>query len=731
VRRRLRLNKLLRAGTPLTSALDAVFDATEVAFEVVDPQGRALLTRGTVDSDAPTTAVTLDEAKVGGVRGRGVAAYAGLLKAWVEQEGVRKALAAEALGAYREITLLYKLSEQLSGSLQSQHLLSVALAEAGRVIPQTWGVLLLEKSGDDEAEATIVTATKSGDDRAFVDHLWGLARQHPKPELVNDLRADSRFASVADEAPVQAVLWAPLATPNGLLGVLALGHAAVEREYVAADLSLLTTIASQAAPSIENAMVYENMERLVEQRTAELREAMEQAEAASRAKSLFLASMSHELRTPLNAVLGFAQILKRDGDLTDKQANGLAVIERSGEHLLTLITDLLDLSRIEAGAIEARIEDFSLRELLGNLAEIFRLRAAECELGFGYEVDGIIPTSVMGDERRLRQVLMNLLSNAMKYTDPGGEVQLRVAWDQGVTRFEVSDSGIGISEDDQQEIFEAFRQVINRNRVSQGTGLGLAISHRLVQVMGGELRVRSTPGEGSRFGFSIPMPRSGSTTLIDTLDVDVMGFEGGPYTVLTVEDDPLNRLIVRQLLEPLGFEVHEAINGREGLHKALELRPHVVLMDLIMPEMTGYAAIEEMRARSELDDVVIIVLSASVFPVDQEDAMKAGGDDFVAKPIRADEFITKLGKHLGITWKRSRRSASAEAQARDALPPRTSLDSLLEAARLGRIAGVRSALDAIEALDPRYAEFVAAMRVHARNFQLDRICGELERVGVS
>ncbi|MCA9671823.1 MAG: response regulator [Myxococcales bacterium] len=737
----IKLGKLLREDSAAASSLRELAAALGVSYEVHDTKGRRLLGDGAGD-DATRFPIVVGDVELGVLLGPpGAAPLASLLRTWIAEEARRKAMANEVLTAYREINLLYKLSDQLAGTLKSQRQVAVALEEATRVIRGSWGAALLLEQDEKKPRVAGSFGEQTSADEQLTHTLWQVVSERQKPEIVNDLHADERFSGATGSA-VRALLWAPLSTKRRLLGLLAIGSNRPGQEYAAADLSLLTTIASQVAPALENASLYENLERLVEERTRELFEAKELAEAGSLAKSRFLANMSHELRTPLNALLGYAQLLRRGGDLSDKQRQGLDVIARSGEHLLTLINDLLDLSKIEAGKLELESEALALRELVGDLAETFRLRAQERGIAFEHQVDAEVPGAVRGDARKLRQVLINLLSNAIKYTDEG-TVTFRVRAQDGAIRFEVEDSGIGIAPEDQEQVFQAFRQVVRRGRVHQGTGLGLAISQQLVRAMGGDLSMRSAPGAGSTFWFSLQLEVC-ETQASALPSSDVVGFEGGPYRVLVVDDDEQSRAFVSELLLPLGFEVQQAPDGRAGVEKALAWRPHAIFMDLVMPELGGHEAIGAVRGAG-LDDTVIIVLSASVFPSDREESVAAGANDFVAKPIRADELLEKLGRHLGVRWRRGESGGglrsvgtgigvaidlgageSASDALPEVLPPPDAMRGLYDAARAGRIAGVREQLDALEALDARFGPFVDGLRPLARRFELDAISAKLE-----
>ncbi|HEV8690010.1 MAG TPA: ATP-binding protein, partial [Ideonella sp.] len=342
----------------------------------------------------------------------------------------------------------------------------------------------------------------------------------------------------------------------------------------------------------------DNLEDMVRSRTAELSAAKQRAEVASQAKSDFLARMSHELRTPLNAVLGYAQLLRMDQGLSTRQASGLDTIRNSGEHLLALIVDILDFSRIEAGRTELHPEAVSLPTLLEAVCDIVRVRADEKSLQFTYEAQAGLPETIQADAKRLRQVLLNLLGNAIKFTERGSvglqvEVLERDA-KRTRLRFSISDSGIGIDERQFESIFKPFEQGSAVHRRYGGTGLGLAISQQLARMLGGEIRVQSELGAGSRFWFEADFLLGDAAAAAPSAPSPV-GYEGPRRRVLIVDDVPGNRAMLGDLLGTLGFETTPACNGREALEQLQGQPCDLVLMDMAMPVMDGFEAIGEIR----------------------------------------------------------------------------------------------------------------------------------------
>ena len=460
-----------------------------------------------------------------------------------------------------------------------------------------------------------------------------------------------------------------------------------------------------------------------------LLEAKEAAEAANRSKSEFMANMSHELRTPLNGILGYAQILARDPGMGPRQREGVDKIRQAGEHLLTLINEVLDLARIEAGRLLVEPVDFCLVDLLDSIADMARVRAEEKGLEFAYTPTAAFPSGVRGDQRKIRQILLNLLGNAVKFTEQG-RVTLRVsAQPDGWVRMAVEDTGVGVASDQLERIFEPFTQVGARRGGTEGTGLGLSICRELARVMGGRVTAESALGVGSTFALEVRLEPRDVDQPRPALDRRRLGFEGPPRRILVVDDEPENRMLLGRMLSPLGFEVREATGGAAAVAEVLVDPPDVVLMDLVMPEVDGFEATRRIRAEEAGRRTPIVALSAAVFEASQEASRKAGCDAFVPKPLREQELFEALDRVLPIAWifeDPARRAACGEGQACLEPPPRPVLDELYDLATRGHIVGVRRVIDQVEGLGPQYAGFAECLRKKARDFQLQAICELLE-----
>jgi PAS domain S-box-containing protein len=469
--------------------------------------------------------------------------------------------------------------------------------------------------------------------------------------------------------------------------------------------------------------------------------ALAEARRLAQMRTEFLAHMSHELRTPLNGILGFAEILQRDPKMTEQQARGLRIIEQSGRHLLRLIDDVLDLARIDAAKLVLCPARVNLSVFLQDICDVIGVKADEKGLLFRCHTQAGLPVTVCVDEKRLGQVLLNLLSNAVKFTDRG-EVTLRVLaqpvlpsdGDQAEAEaeadasrarlhFEVRDTGIGMSEGQAARLFQPFEQVSDASRRAAGTGLGLAISRELVRLMGGDVRVRSQPGEGSVFSFDIVVPVSHAPVEVVFDGPRPVGYVGPRKTILVADDVEENRLMLLEGLQQLGFEVVQARDGQECLDIALRMRPDLILMDVMMPVMDGLQATRRMRQSADLADVPIVATSASVTSDVDEASRIAGANAFVPKPINQAVLLDTLSSLLGLTWLREEEPGPAPgagpsaADERLVYPPADQMQVLQQLARIGNMRSLKDMAEQLKVQDARYATFATQLRDLAARFE--------------
>ncbi|MBD2665457.1 putative Histidine kinase [Richelia sinica FACHB-800] len=408
-----------------------------------------------------------------------------------------------------------------------------------------------------------------------------------------------------------------------------------------------------------------DLEQRVFERTKELQESeakaqelAAKAEAANQAKSAFIANMSHELRSPLNAVLGFSQLMLRANHLPPDQYENVGIIYRSGDYLLTLINHILDLSKIEAGKATLNVQDFDLYRLLDDLEDMLHLRASNAGLELIFNRAGTVPHYICADEVKLRQVLINLLTNAIKFT-PSGRVILNVENTNESTEdvftidFYISDTGVGIAAAEIPKLFDAFIQAEAGREMQEGTGLGLAISYKFVQLMGGDIDVKSELGKGSTFHFYI-QAKLGQPTNHHSWEERprVLGLAPGQptYKILAVDDKAINRQLLIKLLAPLGFDLKEASNGLEAIAIWDQWEPHLIWMDMRMPVMDGYEATKHIKSTTKGNATAIIALTASVLEEEKAIILSAGCDDFLRKPFVEQNMFDTLAKHLGVKY---------------------------------------------------------------------------------
>jgi signal transduction histidine kinase/CheY-like chemotaxis protein/purine-cytosine permease-like protein len=459
---------------------------------------------------------------------------------------------------------------------------------------------------------------------------------------------------------------------------------------------------------------------------AELQRAKAAADAANQAKSRYISTLSHELRTPLNSVIGYAQLLDDDPALPAHRRQAVSVIRRGGEHLLSLIEGTLDLARIESGKVSLAIAPMHFREAVDQLADLFELQAGAKGLRFVREVDPRLPQWVRADERRLRQILINVIGNAVKFTDRGA-VTLRIRHEREMAYFEIEDTGPGIAEKDLERIFEPFAR--GGSHEGAGTGLGLTIAKMLTDLMGGEMTVSSTPGVGTRFRIVLFLAEQrASVPTVTPAARRRTGYTGKRRRVLVVDNEEVDRELLRQLLQPTGFQVAQVASGEAALQYlrdcAADARPDAILMDLAMPGIDGWETIRRLRAEG-LSDAPVAIVSANAFDRRLDNDLGIAAHDYVLKPVRGEELLDWLGRVLGLAWSDLPTApapvpaAAPVATAPAVLPALSSLNALAEQVRVGYPRGIHRWLDHIDATEPACAEFTRRLRGLASRFQLD------------
>ncbi|MEO5688131.1 MAG: ATP-binding protein [Burkholderiaceae bacterium] len=489
---------------------------------------------------------------------------------------------------------------------------------------------------------------------------------------------------------------------------------------------------------------------------AELQRAKAAADAANQAKSRYISTLSHELRTPLNSVIGYAQLLDDDPELPAHRRQAVSVIRRGGEHLLSLIEGTLDLARIESGKVSLAVTTMHLREAVDQLADLFELQSSAKGLRFVREVDAALPQWVRADERRLRQILINVIGNAVKFTDRG-TVTLRVRHEREMAYFEIEDTGPGIGAQDLERIFEPFARGTaqasfaslggDATRDGGGTGLGLTIAKMLTDLMGGAMTVHSTPGVGTRFRIVLFLAeqRAGASLVAPAVRRRT-GYVGARRRVLVVDNEEVDRELLRQLLEPTGFIVAQASSGEAALawlraHQA-DAPPDAILMDLAMPGIDGWETIRRLRAAG-LSDAPVAIVSANAFDRRLDNDGGIGADDYVLKPVRGEELLEWLDRVLKLDWNSepepprpalpaaatrsapAPRPADSTLSSLDSVPAVTSLNALAEQVRVGYPRGIHRWLDHIDATEPACAEFTQRLRTLASRFQLDAMASDI------
>jgi predicted ATPase/signal transduction histidine kinase/FixJ family two-component response regulator/tRNA A-37 threonylcarbamoyl transferase component Bud32 len=671
-----------------------------------------------------------------------------------------------------DLATVMKAAQALSGEIVLSNLLTTLMqillenagAETGILILEKDSKLLIEATGQVNQDEIIVQKSIPLEASQLPLSIINYVRQTQENVVLNDATREGIFITddyILDRQP-KSILCTPVVHQGKLIGVLYLENNLTIGAFTAERVEVLQLLSSQAAISIENARLYQDLavantdlkrsheqledysktlEAKVEERTLQLRQevrdrqrAEEIAQSANQAKSEFLTNMSHELRTPLNGILGYTQICQKDRNLSEQQKNRIAIIHQCGEHLLTLINDVLDLSKIEARKMELYPREFNFGEFLQNIAEVCKIKAEQKGISLTYQTLSPLPKLIQADDKRLRQILLNLLGNAVKFTGTG-TVAFKVGYHEQKLRFQVEDSGIGIASDQLDEIFKPFQQVGENSYKPEGTGLGLAISGQLVEMMGGTLQVKSTLGVGSTFWFDLDLLATDSSTdMAYVLRRTITGVKGNKRKILVVDDKATNRSVLINFLEPLGFDVLDAVDGQDGLDKAQAFQPDAVLIDLVMPNLDGFGATRRLRSMPALKDIVVIAISASVFEFDQQQSLKVGCNDFLPKPIREDDLLQKLQEHLKLEWiyeneseigkpfkardKQDNSQASSASTAPEFLiPPPEEIAIFLDLVKRGDLRGIAKRATQLEESNQQCSPFATHLRQLAKGFK--------------
>jgi PAS domain S-box-containing protein len=463
---------------------------------------------------------------------------------------------------------------------------------------------------------------------------------------------DSCHIEFLENLQIKAYIIVPILSRNNLWGLLASYQHIEFRNWSQIEINTVVQIGLQLGVALQQA------ELLVE-----TQQHKENAEAASKAKSEFLANMSHELRTPMNAILGFTQILKKDSTLNKQQQEYIAIIHRSGEHLLALINDVLEMAKIESGRLTLEENYFDLLELLNNLEAMLKIKAQQKNLQFTVKQDPELPRYIQTDESKLRQILINLISNGIKFTEKGGitvTIKQQLLDHHQHLIFTVEDTGLGIDPQEIDRLFKPFEQTATGRQSKEGTGLGLTISQKFVQLMGGTITFESVLGQGSIFSFDIPVQGVSSLKkseiIAEKYPDRVIGIKPNQpkYRILAVDDRSESRELLLELLTLVGFEVATASNGKEAITKWQEYQPHLIFMDIRMPYMNGVEATQEIRRIEQISQAekptIIIALTASVFEEQKASILESGCNDLIPKPVEESILLQKINEYLGVEY---------------------------------------------------------------------------------
>lgn len=541
-------------------------------------------------------------------------------------------------------TLVYQFKSDWSGTL---------VAES---VSQSSPSIMALKASHPGAKTAEISPPKGLKQILSQTYLYEFALGDPTQEVhcrtitdVNEFGFDSYTLKVLKRLNIGSYLVVPIVDGTHLWGLLMATQDVAPYHWDSSATQIMTQVGTQLGVAAKQAELLAHSQK----QAKALKAAKEEAERANCAKSDFLSHMSHELRTPLNAILGYAQLMQRSSHLNDQDTKYVNTINRSGNHLLGLINDVLEMAKIEAGQLHLSPMSFDLYNLLTELEELFSLKASSKQLQLYFHGQALVPRYINSDQGKLRQVLINILGNAIKFTQ-SGQIDLYVSVDAETLTFAISDTGPGIDSKNLDKLFHAFEQGDIGLESREGTGLGLSISKKFVRLMGGDLTVSSQKGQGSTFVFDIPLIIANGMTPDTDSEAMVQSISLAPnqpeFRLLVADDEQTNRSPLIDFLSLMGFSVREAKNGREAISIWREWHPHLIWMDIRMPEMDGYQATQQIKTSSQGHDTVVIALTASVFEENKQKILDAGCDDFVRKPFRQTEVLQKIAAHLGVKY---------------------------------------------------------------------------------